>query len=117
MSKVLVKDKEIVVPGEILAEGMDYLPGEGTIRDGEQIVASMLGLVMVKGRLIKLIPMAGKYKPKREDIVIGKVTDIVSKGWIVDINCAYHAMITLKEQAAPLKITAMVLLCRRVLVF
>ncbi len=97
MSKVLFEPKQIVVPGETLAEGMDNLPGEGTFRDGDKIVANVLGLMNVKGRLISLIPLSGKYKPKRDDVIIGRVTDIASKGWIVNINCAYHAMITLKD--------------------
>ena len=29
-SKVMVKDKDIAVPGETLAIGMDTLPGQGT---------------------------------------------------------------------------------------
>ena len=40
MGKLLIKDKEIAVPGEILAEGMDYLPGAGTYREGEKIFSS-----------------------------------------------------------------------------
>ena len=97
MSKLLIKEKQIVVPGETLAEGMDFLPGDGTFRDKEQIVSQGLGLATVKGRLIKLIPLAGKYSPKRDDIIVAKVKDIMSKGWMVNINTAYHAMITLKD--------------------
>ena len=95
-----VEIKRIVVPGEVLAEGMDYLPGEGTFRDNNQIIANALGLMILRGRLVKLIPLSGKYMPQRDDIVIGMVTDITSKGWIVDINCAYHAMITLRDATA-----------------
>ena len=54
MSKLITKDKDIVVPGEVLAEGMDYLPGIGTYRDGEKILASKLGLINVDGRAISL---------------------------------------------------------------
>ena len=43
MSKVNVKDKDISVPGEILAVGMDSFPGMGTYREGENIIASRLG--------------------------------------------------------------------------
>jgi hypothetical protein len=53
-NEVLVKDKDIVVPGELLAEGMGNLPGQGTYRDGEKILAARLGLVQVDGRTIKL---------------------------------------------------------------
>ncbi len=97
MGKLLVKNKDIVVPGEVLAEGMDFLPGDHTRREGDKIVASMLGLVSVQNRLIKLIPLAGKYKPKRDDNVIGKVVEILPKGWMVDIGCQNRAMISLKD--------------------
>ena len=55
MSKLLVKEKEIVVPGEVLAEGMDNLPGVGTYREGEQILAGRLGLTYIDGRTIKFV--------------------------------------------------------------
>ena len=58
MSKLLVKDKDIAVPGECLAEGLDYLPGIGTYREGEKIHYSRLCLVSVDGRAIKLIPLS-----------------------------------------------------------
>jgi len=54
MSEIMVKDKEIAVPGETLAIGMDVLQGMGTYRDGENLMANRLGLVMIDGRVIKL---------------------------------------------------------------
>jgi len=97
MSKLLVKDKDIAVPGECLAEGLDYLPGIGTYREGEKIHSSRLGLVTVDGRAIKLIPLAGRYLPKRGDTIIGKVIDIVMSGWIIETESAYTAMLGMKE--------------------
>ncbi len=97
MSRLLIKDKEVVVPGEVLAEGMDNLPGVGTYRDGNEIVAGRLGLTYIDGRTIKLIPLSGKYTPKRNDIIIGKVIDISFNGWRIDTNSAYPAMLPIKE--------------------
>ncbi|MFC1801448.1 exosome complex RNA-binding protein Rrp4 [Nanoarchaeota archaeon] len=97
MSKISVKDKDIVVPGETLAEGMDYLPGSGTYRLKEKIIAKVLGLVNISGRAIKLVPLSGRYLPKVGDKIICKVTDIVMSGWIVNINTAYTAMIGMKD--------------------
>lgn len=97
MGKLLVKDKEIVVPGEILAEGMDHLPGIGTYRQGNDILAGRLGLVNIDGRTIKLIPLSGKYTPKRDDTIICKVIDINFNGWRVDTNSAYSAMLSIKD--------------------
>lgn len=97
MSNILVKEKEIVVPGEILAEGMDNLPGPGTYREGNEIVAGRLGLTYIDGRTIKLIPLSGKYTPKKNDTIICKVIDINFSGWRVDTNSAYSAMLSIKD--------------------
>ncbi len=97
MGNVLTKNKDIAVPGEILAEGMDNLPGEGTYRDGEKIIAGRLGLVMVDGRAIKLISLSGRYIPKTRDTIIGKVEDITFSGWRIDTNSAYSAMLSMKD--------------------
>src|SRR3990167_716567 len=94
---MLVADKSIVVPGEEVAVGMDFLPTEGVYRDGEKLVASRLGLLSVDGRLVKLIPLAGKYLPKRGDVIVGKVVDVLISGWRIDINSAYTAMLSMKD--------------------
>ena len=38
MSKLLVTEKEIVVPGQELAEGMDYLPGVDVFREKDKLM-------------------------------------------------------------------------------
>ncbi len=97
MGEMLVSDKSIVVPGEEVAVGMDFLPTEGVFRDGDKLVASKLGLLAVDGRLVKLIPLSGKYLPKKGDVIIGKVTDVLISGWRIDINSAYSAMLSMKD--------------------
>ncbi|MDP7116363.1 MAG: exosome complex RNA-binding protein Rrp4 [Candidatus Woesearchaeota archaeon] len=96
-NEVLVKDKDIVVPGELLAEGMGNLPGQGTYRDGEKILAARLGLVQVDGRTIKLKQLAGRYLPKTGDTIICKVFEVNFSGWRVETNSAYPAMLSLKD--------------------
>jgi len=97
MSELKIKENEVVVPGEVLAEGMDFLPSYGTYRLGEKILANKLGLIRIEGKVLKLIPLAGKYFPKRNDVIIGKVIDINFSGWIIDTNSAYRAMLSLKD--------------------
>jgi len=97
LGELLVADKSIVVPGEEVATGMDFLPTEGVYRDGEKLVASRLGLFSVDGRLVKLIPLSGKYLPKRGDVIVGKVIDVAISGWRVEINSAYTAMLSMKD--------------------
>lgn len=100
MSNLLVEERTIVVPGEVLAEGMDYLPGDNTYREGDKIQAKILGLVSIAGRVLKLTPLAGPYIPKVEDKIIGKVIDIAMSGWRVDTGTAYSAMLNVKDATA-----------------
>ncbi len=97
MSNLFIKNRDVVVPGEELAEGMEYLPSKGTYRLGDKIIAKKLGLVRIDGKVIKLIPLSGTYEPKKNDMIIAKVFDILMHGWRVDINCAYSAVLTVAE--------------------
>lgn len=97
MGNITVEEKSIVVPGEELANGMDFLPDTGTYREGESIVASRLGLFSVSGRALKVIPMSGQYMPKSGDTIIGKVIDITFGGWRIDTYSAYSAMLSVKD--------------------
>ena len=97
MSNVLVQERDIVIPGEILAEGMDYLPGENTYRKESAIYSKVLGLVSIPGRVIKITPLAGPYIPRVGDKIIGKVSDITLNGWRVDTGTAYSAFLNVKD--------------------
>lgn len=97
MSELLVKEKSIVIPGEVLAEGMDYLPGYHTYRKENKILSEALGLVTISGRAIKITPLAGIYQPKPRDKIIGRIIDIAFSGWRVDTNTAYPAMLNIKD--------------------
>jgi exosome complex component RRP4 len=89
--------KEVVVPGQTLAIGMDMLPGDGTYRLGEEIKCSVLGLADIKGRLAKVIPLGGRYIPKVGDVVLGIVDGVRFSNWAVNINSPYGAVMPLAE--------------------
>jgi exosome complex component RRP4 len=91
------ESKKIVVPGEVLMEGMEYIPGYGTYRNDKKIICSRLGLLNIDGKVMKIIPISGKYLPKRNDLVIGRVIDILISGWRVEINSPYSAVLSMKD--------------------
>lgn len=97
MGGIIVNDRAIAVPGEDLADGMDYLPGEHTFRDGEKIIAMRVGVVNISGRQIKLTPLSGPYIPKRGDIVIGEVTNVGLGGWRINIGWHFDANLSVKD--------------------
>lgn len=97
MGDLKVENKHVVVPGQEIATGLDYLPGQGTYRLKESIRARQLGLVNVSGRALKIIPLSGRYFPKKDDLIVGKVIDILLQGWRMETNSAYSAMLPLKD--------------------
>ena len=97
MSNLLVNEKSIVIPGEEIATGMDFLPSFGTYRDGESIIANRLGLLSVRNRVIKVIALNGVYMPQREDLIIGVVKDVGFSGWTIDIGSVTYANLPVGE--------------------
>lgn len=94
---LLVEEKSIVTPGQPLAEGLDYLPGSFTYRQGEQIVSEVIGLVSLQGRALRVTPFKGPYLPTPGDKIIGQVVNITLSGWQVNTNTAYLAMLNVKD--------------------
>ena len=93
----LAGNRQLVTPGEVLAEGMDYLPGDGAYRRGSKIYASVLGLAEFRGRLVRVIPLNGRYIPKKNDPVIGIVREVRYNNWEVDINSPYPGILLLGD--------------------
>lgn len=91
------KKRRVVVPGEIIASGEEYLPGDWTRREKNDIIASRFGLAEESGRLVKVIPLSGIYMPRRGNVVIGKVIDVTFNGWILDINAPYLSFLSISE--------------------
>ena len=89
---IFVEDKEIVIPGDILADE-DYHAGRGTFKENNKITSSLVGLVAVRDKNISVIPLQSKYIPKRGDVVIGEITDIRFSMWNLDINSPYSGFL------------------------
>lgn len=94
---LLIKERSIVVPGEIIAKGMDHLPGQGTFREEDNIIASQLGLLNIENRIVKVIAMGGRYIPRIGDNIIGIIVNVGLGNWMVDIGYAYEASLSVKD--------------------
>lgn len=93
----VVKKRKVVIPGEVIASGEDYLPSEGTFRDGNDVIAARYGLSEEAGRVVKVIPITGAFIPRRNNVVLGRVVDITFSGWLIDIDCAQSAFLPIDE--------------------
>jgi len=90
-------NRKIVVPGEIIASGEDFLPGEGTEKKQKDIIALKYGLAEENKNLVKVIPLSGVYNPRRGNVVIGKVENVTFNGWVLDINASETGFLSLME--------------------
>lgn len=91
------KKRKVVVPGEIIISGEDFLPGDGVRREGNDIIASRFGLSEELGRVVKVLAVSGAFIPKRGNVVIGRVVDITFSGWLIDIDCASSSFLPIDE--------------------
>jgi len=90
------RERVLVVPGETVATG-NFLPGDGTQKDGSEIIATRFGLLEKEDKLVKVIPLSGAYIPRRGNTVIGQVTDITFNGWLMDIMAPQQAFLPVAE--------------------
>ncbi len=89
---IFYEKRQLVTPGDLLAEG-DYEAGENTYREGNKIYATRIGLLEYNKKKVYLVALKAFYVPKVGDLVIGRVMDISTNGWIVDIRSPYLAML------------------------
>jgi exosome complex component RRP4 len=82
-------DRQLVLPGDLL--GTHVRGGAGTYRDGESVYAACLGIRSIRDGFVSVIPLSGKYIPKRGDFVVGKVAEMTPSAWVIDLNSPYVA--------------------------
>ena len=92
-----MSNRKIIIPGEVIVKGDDFLSGEGTEKTDKGIIALRFGLAEESNKLVKVIPLSGVYQPRRGNVVIGQVANITMNGWFVDINCSDNAFLSLNE--------------------
>jgi len=89
---IIIGDRELVTPGELLAEG-DFNAGKYTFQEGNKVYSAQVGLVASSGKNVYVVALRGCYIPAVGDLVVGKVTDMRLNGWIIDISSPYTAML------------------------
>ena len=87
-----VENKDLVIPGQILADD-EYYSGRGTFKENGKVCSSLLGRVSLRNKKIRVIPLKSKYVPKKGDVVIGKIKDVRFSMWDVDINSPYSGIL------------------------
>ena len=97
---IVAEPKQVVAPGELLAEG-DHLLGDNSFKVGTRIYSACIGIFEVDGTRVTVVPLKGGYFPRVGDLVGGRIVDVGLSGWTVDIRAPYEAMLPASETPGP----------------
>lgn len=84
--------RRFVIPGEVITTG-PYRPDQNVILEDKKIIATKVGISEIYDDSVKVIPLAGAYIPKSQDLVIGKIVSHSSLSWEANINSIYAGML------------------------
>ena len=80
--------RKYVIPGDVVTKG-PFRPEQNVILQGTEIISTTIGISEIYDDSVKVIPLTGKYIPKINDLIIGKVISHTSLSWELDINSCY----------------------------
>ncbi|KAI5787188.1 hypothetical protein EDC01DRAFT_660875 [Geopyxis carbonaria] len=97
----------VVTPGEVVTSDPQWMRGHGTYldtsgdTDGARIVATVAGTVQKTNKLLSVKPLRARYTPEIGDLVVGRITEVQSKRWKVDINSHQNSALLLSSINLP----------------
>src|SRR5207245_4089896 len=97
---IVAEPKQVVAPGELLAEG-DHVLGDNSFKVGTRIYSACIGMFEVDGNRVTVVPLKGGYFPRVGDLVGGRIVDVGLSGWAVGRRAADEAMITASGPRGP----------------
>lgn len=77
-----------VIPGDVITSG-PFRPEQNVILEDKNIISTVVGVSEIYDDTVRVIPFAGKYIPKIDDLVVGKILSHTSLSWELDINSCY----------------------------
>ncbi len=90
--KNLGTKKRYVIPGDVITTAPLRLDANVTL-DGKRIMATCMGLSDVSSDSVRVIPLAGVYLPKIDDLVLCTISFVSGNSWFADMNSCYQGML------------------------
>tara|TARA_Y100000310_G_C20702171_1_gene830938 strand:+ start:4882 stop:5505 length:624 start_codon:yes stop_codon:yes gene_type:complete len=88
-----LSEKKIVIPGDLVTEERKKLGSHVFVENGK-VFSDSLGLFYPGKDIASVVPLHGKYIPRRGDLIVGIVVSQTYSGYIVDINSIYSSYIS-----------------------
>ncbi|KAH8784959.1 hypothetical protein F5883DRAFT_533849 [Diaporthe sp. PMI_573] len=101
---------DIVTPGEVITTNPQWMRGHGTYTsaqgddeedDTTAIVSSLAGVITRTNKLLSVRPLRARYTPEVGDLVVGRIVEVQSKRWRVDVGSVQLAGLPLSAINLP----------------
>jgi len=97
----LAKSSQFVAPGDDILSQESVVRGHGTMVQGSRLISTVAGLVERVNKLVAVLPIRARYSAEVGDVVVGRIRDVVSRKWKVDVNARQDAVLLLSAVNLP----------------
>ncbi|EER23164.1 exosome non-catalytic core subunit rrp4 [Coccidioides posadasii str. Silveira] len=104
----------IVTPGEVVTDDPQWMRGHGTFTPAppgisstaqsslsSTIIATVAGTVLKTNKLLSVYPLRARYNPEIGDLVVGRIVEVQSRRWKVDVAAPLLANLPLSAINLP----------------
>ncbi|KAI9040473.1 exosome non-catalytic core subunit RRP4 [Aspergillus affinis] len=100
---VLAGNTGIVTPGETVTDDPQWMRGHGTYMNplSTSIIATVAGNVQKTNKLLSVQPLRARYTPEIGDLVVGRIVEVQSRRWKVDVAAPLLAQLPLSAINLP----------------
>jgi exosome complex component RRP4 len=93
----------IVTPGQLVTEDAQWMRGHGTFAAPEStaIHSTLAGTLQKTNKLLSVVPLRARYTPEIGDLVIGRIAEVQSRRWKVDVAAPLLANLPLSSINLP----------------
>ena len=88
--------KRYVIPGDVITTAPLRLEGN-VVLDGKRVMATCMGLSDVSSDSVRVIPLAGVYLPKIDDLVLCTISLVSGNSWFANMDSCYQGMLLAQD--------------------
>ncbi|KAL8625729.1 Exosome complex component RRP4 [Nucella lapillus] len=100
--RLVATDLEVplVTPGDVITSDPGFMRGHGTIME-DTLKATVAGVVQTVNRLVSVRPLKARYVGEIGDVVIGRIIEVGTRRWKVDVHTKLDAVLMLSSVNLP----------------
>lgn len=96
---------QLITPGQLITSDPQWMRGHGTFAaadDGPSAIrATVAGTIQKTNKLLSVVPLRARYVPEIGDLVIGRIVEVQSRRWKVDVAAPMLANLLLSSINLP----------------